>query len=220
MKILPNNIAILDEPDQLCRWVEEGGKLCHDASVAEHYLPHIRIGDVVVDAGAAIGDHTIAYLKKVGDLGHVHAFEVNPKMAECLRYNCPGAHIYPFALSNYVGSIFFHADREGNAGKGYVSSDHQASVGYCITLDSLILPRVDFIKWDIEGFEHRAIAGAEQTIKRCRPKMMVEIHQEFLQRAGSSMLELECFIQSLGYQITVAMGARSEGRYEALCIPT
>lgn len=218
MKILPFNIAILDEPDQLCGWVEEARKLCHDASVGVHYLPHINTGDVVVDAGAAIGDHTIAYMEKAG-ASNVHAFEVNPKMVECLRHNCPGAHIYPFALSNYVGSIFFHADREGNAGKGYVSSEHQSSVGYCITLDSLNLPRVDFIKWDIEGFEHRAIAGAEKTIKRCRPKMMVEIHQEFLQRAGSSMLELECFIQSLGYRISTAIGNRSEGRYEAICIP-
>src|SRR5678816_307417 len=60
MKILANNIAILDEPDQLCRWVEESGKLCHDASVPAHYLPHINVGDVVIDVGAAIGDHTIA----------------------------------------------------------------------------------------------------------------------------------------------------------------
>lgn len=218
MKILTNNIAVLEQPDLLSRWVEEGGKLCHDGSVEVHYLPHIRHGDVVVDAGAAIGDHTIAYMEKAG-ASNVHAFEVNPKMVECLRHNCQGAHIYPFALSNYVGSIFFHADHDGNAGRGFVSSEHQASMGYCVTLDSLILPRVDFIKWDIEGFEHRAMIGARETIKRCKPKMMVEIHDEFLLRAGSSMEELEDFIKSLGYNITVALGERGDRRYEALCLP-
>lgn len=218
MNILPNNIAILDQPDQLCRWVEECGKLCHDGSVEVHYLPHIKEGDVVIDAGAAIGDHTISYMQKAG-ASNVHAFEVNPKMVECLRHNCQGAHIYPFALSNYVGSIFFHADGTGNAGKGFVSSEHQANIGYCVTLDSLNLPRVDFIKWDIEGFEFRAMLGAMETIKRCKPKMMVEIHDEYLLRAGSSMEDLEHFIQSIGYNITVALGERSDRRYEALCLP-
>jgi FkbM family methyltransferase len=43
------------------------------------------------------------------------------------------------------------------------------------TIDKLVaelkLPRVDFIKMDIEGAERQAIKGAENTIRRFRPRM-------------------------------------------------
>jgi FkbM family methyltransferase len=42
-----------------------------------------------------------------------------------------------------------------------------------ITIDSLQLPRVDFIKVDIEGVEAQAIRGASKTVARHRPKFSV-----------------------------------------------
>ena len=217
MRILPNNIAILDEPDQLCAWVEESGKLCHDGSVAEHYLTHIKAGDVAIDAGAAIGDHTIAYLSKTGI---VHAFECDPKMLECLRHNCPMASIYPFALHDRHGSLFQHAGSEGGAGGNYLSISAVSETSLpCVRLDDFRFPKVDFIKWDIEGSEVSAIKGAKNTIQRCKPVMIVEVHDGHLKRAGYSMEFLENLIKSLGYSITVMLGDRSERRYEALCLP-
>lgn len=43
-----------------------------------------------------------------------------------------------------------------------------------ITVDSMELDHVDLIKIDVEGFELPVVQGAEQTIKRCRPVMVVE----------------------------------------------
>jgi hypothetical protein len=40
----------------------------------------------------------------------------------------------------------------------------------------LNLPRVDFIKMDIEGAEQKAIAGARQTIVKYRPRMALCIY--------------------------------------------
>lgn len=222
MRIVGNNIAVLDGPDQLSRWVEESGRLCHDDGVAMHYLPHIKPGDVVIDAGAAIGDHTIAYAQATGNPANVHAFECNPYMVECLRHNCPGVHVYPFALSVWVGMLPFCQDKDGNYGAGYISypensSEHKSVIG--LPLDSLYLDRVDFIKLDIEGFEFRALLGGRDTIRRCRPKMIVEIYDAHLKRAGFSSVELEKLITSYGYTITPIMGDPKEGRYEALCIP-
>ena len=48
------------------------------------------------------------------------------------------------------------------------------------TVDKLVaelrLPRVDFIKMDIEGAERKAIMGARNTIARFRPRMALCIY--------------------------------------------
>jgi FkbM family methyltransferase len=41
-------------------------------------------------------------------------------------------------------------------------------------LDSLELPRIDYIKIDCEGYENTILRGAKQTILRDRPVMVVE----------------------------------------------
>lgn len=46
----------------------------------------------------------------------------------------------------------------------------------CITLDSLELPRIDFIKMDIEGYEVEALKGAKAVLERFRPTIWVEYH--------------------------------------------
>ena len=43
-----------------------------------------------------------------------------------------------------------------------------------LDMDSFDLQDVDFIKIDTEGYELFVVRGAEQTIKRCRPTMIVE----------------------------------------------
>ena len=41
-------------------------------------------------------------------------------------------------------------------------------------MDSLKLPRVDFIKIDVEGMELEAHEGARQTIEKSKPALLVE----------------------------------------------
>ena len=44
-----------------------------------------------------------------------------------------------------------------------------------LTIDSLHLPRVDFIKIDVEGHELEVLRGCRDTITRCHPALMVEV---------------------------------------------
>lgn len=71
------------------------------------------------------------------------------------------------------------------------------------TLDALIaalaLPRVDFVKADIEGFEAALIAGAHATLTRFRPILLLEHDPTFLARAGSGNTALWSELISLGY---------------------
>src|ERR1700676_3108442 len=70
------------------RAVEIGGRLDWDRSLLDFILPYIHPGDVVVDAGASIGDHTIAFKEAVSPDGIVIAYEPNPIAYTCLMYNC------------------------------------------------------------------------------------------------------------------------------------
>lgn len=56
---------VLADDTHLSKWVEEHGRLDHDEAIAS-IVEHIPQGGVVVDAGASLGDHTIAYARKVG----------------------------------------------------------------------------------------------------------------------------------------------------------
>ena len=64
---------------------------------------------------------------------------------------------------------------EGNTGHTHIDP---ATLGAGETeiyrLDDLDLDEVDYIKMDCEGYEYRILQGAEQTICRCRPVVVVE----------------------------------------------
>ena len=226
MKITPFNVAVLDDSQDtlLSRWIEKDGRLDHDGAIPIHYLPHIRHGDVVIDAGAALGDHTIAYIKACGFDDNVFAFECNPLMLECLRHNCPGAKIHPVALSDENGKAWM-VNHNDNPGGNFLTKD--SSLGYEVTtakLDSFGFTRINFIKWDIEGYELRALMGAIETVSRCRPKMIMEVNPWMLKRAGTSVDELFSMMAMLRYSIQQIMGdppnpSDPESRGEFLFLP-
>ena len=50
--------------------------------------------------------------------------------------------------------------------------------------DSLALDRLDFIKVDIEGHEHKFLTGAARTIARFRPILLMELNDHYYERQG------------------------------------
>jgi len=62
-----------------------------------------------------------------------------------------------------------------------------------MTLDELNLPRVDFIKIDIEGMEMEALAGARETIKKYRPILLIE-------KIKTDNRQLEQWLNDNGYR--------------------
>lgn len=71
-------------------------------------------------------------------------------------------------------------------------------------LDDLVLAHsLDpaLVKLDIEGAEHRALIGADSTIRKCRPALLLEISDLLLRAQGSSSKALGEFIQSYNYSL-------------------
>lgn len=191
MKLLPNNIAVIEGDTHISKWVEDSGKLAHDDYSLSFILPNIKEGDLVVDAGAFIGDHTIAYLDKVGVSGAVYAFEPNPKAFECLVHNCPRAVNMPYGLSDKRGEFVY--SKSSNAGAGHLGGAGIEKVSV-IDLDSVNLKKLNFFKIDVEGYEIAALKGARKTIEAYRPMMWIECNNGALHRQGESVESLLSYL--------------------------
>lgn len=141
----------------------------------------VKPGDVVVDAGANIGAHTVPLAQIVGEEGHVHAFEPQGMSFMMLCGNIALnslTNVTPYlcGLSNLPGRMMapaFDPTQEDFA-SGIALDLHEGPEVEIITLDMLSLERVDFLKADVEGMEHSLLAGARETIQRDLPILYLE----------------------------------------------
>ena len=125
-----------------------------------------------VDLGANSGLFTLAGAKAAKAAGRepsLIAIEANPDMAERLRFNLQAsgfgsAHIFAAAVSDRKGSVFLSRARQKNLGQAMVVGGPvdgtTIEVQALPLLDMLALaavPRIDFMKVDIEGHEIAAL---------------------------------------------------------------
>jgi FkbM family methyltransferase len=144
----------------------------------------IRPGDIVVDAGANIGTHTVAFANMVGLTGAVHAFEPQRRNFLMLAGNVAingleNVFCHQAAVGDALGHIRLPPlpPSETNFNFSAVSIAGGAEEGErvpLVTLDSLELPSCRVIKIDTEGMEPQVLAGARSLIQRFRPFLYLE----------------------------------------------
>lgn len=187
MTILPNGVAVPDG-DAIAPWIMERG-LCYDQMVKPSIVPLLKPGDWVVDGGASVGDHTSAYLDAVGPTGKVFSFEPCSESFKCLKHNCPSAIAINRMLWNERVSMYLLLSTGAMGGSHFSfakpseSQPHDGPV-QSVLLDDYGLDSLDLFKLDMEGAEYYALLGAEQTILRCRPKLVIEMNSSIANRAG------------------------------------
>jgi hypothetical protein len=65
------------------------------------------------------------------------------------------------------------------------------------TLDSFNFDRIDLLKIDVEGFEYDVLNGAVNTIRRLKPKIILETHSKELRQ------KCDDFLKKAGYRLKV-----------------
>ena len=150
---------------------------------------------VALDGGANIGVHTVEWARFMHGWGHVHAFEAQEKIFYALAgnvilNNCFNVSARHAALGatqgeitipepNYlIPSSFGSLELKHRANNEFIGQE----INYAtlqkkismLSIDSLQLPRLDFLKIDVEGMEEDVLNGAEQTLARCKPVLLVE----------------------------------------------
>jgi FkbM family methyltransferase len=195
IEILKNDVWVVANDTHISQWVKEHGTLACDPHLFGIMKQWLDIPEVstIWDIGANIGDHTIFYLS----LGkNVVAIEPNPIAFKCLEHNCPQAILHNIAASNQPGVLSFA--QHDNVGASYIGADGTLNVS-AVSLDSMNLPDPQFVKMDVEGWEPYAIAGMSETLKRCKPKVFVEVNKSALARNKFTYHDVLNPFKELGY---------------------
>ena len=139
----------------------------------------VKPGDVVIDAGSCCGSFS-AYASVKGAAA-VYAFEPVAENFEYLEKTAGlNKNIFPVnkGLSNESTKRDIFIDPEHYSGSSFLEElkpNLPPTQVETIRLDDFVrdnnLPRVDFIKCDIEGFERHMLEGAQETLKRFAPKL-------------------------------------------------
>lgn len=162
---------ILDDDDFFDKVFEETGDDFEIKHLIEA-MKYVSNKGIAIDGGANYGSWS-RYLAK--DFKKVISFEPVDEIYECLQKNTckyPNVHLYKNAIGNEercvgvgLGKAFY------NYGCYTVNGDGDIKM---ITIDSLNLESLDFLKLDIEGFEYYALRGAEQTLLKYKPIILFE----------------------------------------------
>ena len=141
-----------------------------------------REGDFVIDAGACLGDTAIVFGKAVGASGKVFAFDPVQNHLEVLEHNInqnPDCNIQamPFGLSDT--DIDCPTIKLQTYSPGFSSRNQNVPLR---CLDSLVIggniPKINFVKMDIEGAELSAIKGAASSIRKFKPKLAISLYHK------------------------------------------
>lgn len=154
---------------------------------------YINKESIVLEGGCHIGTHTL----KLGLLGkQVLSFEPMIKSNIILRENLKinnitNVTVYNEGLSNKTEVAYFEWIGHNNPGGSGLTNNPMGKPNYekniktsnypvnLITIDSLQLEKLDFIKLDVEGYEIKVIEGALDTIKKCNPIITMEVWENF-----------------------------------------
>jgi FkbM family methyltransferase len=201
----------------------------YDDAKISALLSFLRPGGTALDVGANIGFYAVplALAAKQRE-GRLVAVEPVSSNAAWLRDNLELNHcgdavvVLPIALANQFGTSeivlgedFLSGSNVGNAIVADASMYGSEFRRTTITLDTLdrIWPsiggRLDIVKIDIEGHEHKFLEGGRTIIAKHRPVILMEVNRWFYDRRG---LEFNGLIPTLLPEAYVFAESRPDGQ--------
>lgn len=173
-------------------------------------------GVIALDGGANIGVHTIEWSRHMHGWGEVTAFEAQETVFYALAgnialNNCLNARARNAALGAVVGEIeipkpnylvpasFGSLELRAGANNEFIGQKISYEPKDCtrvslVSIDSLALARLDLLKIDVEGMELDVLQGADATLMRHKPVLIVEAIK-------ADRAQIETVLTRLNYKI-------------------
>ncbi|PWU07776.1 MAG: hypothetical protein C5B47_05640 [Verrucomicrobia bacterium] len=171
---------------------------------------------VMLDIGANDGLFSVLAALQVGKQGRVLSFEPSPRELARLQANIclndlGNVTIFAQAVTDQMGSAQLRISEYGHEGQNtlgnFVWNVRQTGTQTVETccLDQVPevrnLHRLDLMKIDVEGAEHKVLKGAKEVIQKFKPALLLELLDKALQFQGSSECQLIQHLLDLGYRI-------------------
>lgn len=164
----------------------------------------IRPGFVCLDIGANLGYYSVVLSRLAGPTGRVLAVEPIPPFQavwlDNVRFSgVANLTLLPYALGGQNATVQMGTPvRQGLPRHGMTRitasnpAEHYAHT-YDVPMrvaDELLadLSRLDFVKCDVEGFEHEVFRHLQATLRRCRPLIQTELNGLDNRRAVAALL--------------------------------
>jgi len=164
-----------------------------------------------IDIGANVGVWSYWLSKHAKK---VESFEPNPKIFNVLKnIKIKNVNTYNIALSNKSGSVdlLIPKGSKGFSNQGAslssikVQGEHKSLSIQAKCLDEYNFLDVNFIKIDVEGHEHEVIEGAKETIKKCKPTMVIEMEEKHNKIPIEDQISS---VEKLGYRCCVLINKK------------
>ncbi len=198
-------------------WELQVGQVLHE---------QLQPGGVFVDVGANIGYFSLLAATLVGESGRVIAFEPLPRLVGQIRRSAVHNHyqwlkVVPKALGDVAGSMELVLSAHNIGGSSLVTPNR---IGERVTVEVSTLDfeladleRIDVIKIDVEGFEYEMLQGAQQTLERCRPTLVLEFSPHFYKERSTTMeTEILTLLRQLGYTFTILQTGKTADDIDTL----
>lgn len=147
----------------------------------------VASGDTVIDAGGCYGDTALYFAHKAGPQGKVYSFEFMQDNIKIFDRNLSINQNLADTIQIIPNPLWSTSDNRlyvvGHGPSAYITPTPKTNNALQVTtlrIDDLVKQkqsdRIDFIKMDIEGAELEALKGAENTIRRDRPKLAISVY--------------------------------------------
>jgi len=179
-------------------WMLKNDRLISNEQEFFKLKSFVKKNSSVIDVGANIGRYTFALSKIVGQKGFVYSFEPMCRSFLILNSlvflsNLKNIILFKSALGNrnekilmkelyiYKNNPFLFDTNTGSyVIKKMINLTNNNLINYALKLDDLcIKDKISFIKIDIEGNEYEFLLGAKNLIKKNKPILLIEIHNNF-----------------------------------------
>lgn len=147
-----------------------------------HLKPYFKIerNEVFLDVGACLGIYAMLLSSRCK---HVFAWEPDPETCRLLKANTfrfRNVTCFNTALGNTEGVLTFYAynDQQGHGSFVYKYDGAKTIKIHVKPLDSYCFEdKIGLIKIDAEGYEVPIIEGSLMTLRKHKPRLIVEVHR-------------------------------------------
>ena len=204
--------------------IEPNNETCRSLFVTGRYEPNelcvldrvLKAGMVFVDVGANVGLYSLFAASKMGGQGIVVAIEASSRECDRLRRNIElngfrNVRVIQAAASDRVGETELmvappeHGGHNTLGAFAYGTPVESKERVKTTRIDDIVreraLTRLDVIKMDIEGAELAALRGAEETLRRFHPLLLLEVSDRSLQHQHATSGQLLDHVASFGYRM-------------------